>query len=138
MKVYTDGACKGNPGLGGWGVYIEEGKQSFSGRSPNTTNNIMELTAIIRALEITDGNTGTLEILADSEYCLKGITEWIKGWKARNWVTAAKQPVKNKELWQKLDRLVTGHTMTVVFTKVKAHCGIYGNEMADRLAGGAT
>lgn len=137
LKVYTDGACKGNPGTGGWGIYIENTNEMYAGTGyKNTTNNIMELTAIIRALEATESCVGQVEILSDSVYCVKGINEWLQGWKKKNWTTSSGTTVKNKDLWQRIDTLKRTHRANLTFTKVKAHCGIRGNEIADKLATG--
>jgi len=121
VDVYTDGACKGNPGPGGWGVLLRwnaHEKELFGGE-PNTTNNRMELRAVIEAL-------------ADSKYVLDGITTWIHNWKKRGWKTAGKKPVKNVDLWQQLDALARQYTITWVW--VKGHSGHDGNERADELA----
>ena len=135
VQIYTDGACKGNPGPGGWGVVLLSGgteKELFGGE-PATTNNRMELTAVIEALTALK-RPCQVSLHLDSEYVRKGITEWVSGWKARGWRTAAKQPVKNVDLWQRLDALVgtAGHTIT--WRWVKGHSGNPGNERADRLA----
>ena len=135
VTVYTDGACKGNPGPGGWGVLLLSGnteKELFGGELA-TTNNRMELTAVIEALTALK-RPCKVTLFLDSEYVRKGITEWIHGWKARGWRTAARQPVKNVELWQKLDAVViqSGHQIT--WKWVKGHAGDPGNERADALA----
>ena len=135
ITVYTDGACKGNPGPGGWGVLLLSGtteKELFGGELV-TTNNRMELTAVIEALTAL---TRPCEVMLylDSEYVLKGITEWIHGWKARGWKTAAKQPVKNVDLWQKLDQAVTRSEHKITWKWVRGHAGDPGNERADELA----
>ncbi len=135
VTIYTDGACKGNPGPGGWGVLLLSGdteKELFGGELA-TTNNRMELTAVIEALTALK-RPCKATLLLDSEYVRKGITEWIHGWKARGWRTAAKQPVKNVDLWQKLDAVViqSGHEIT--WKWVKGHAGDPGNERADALA----
>jgi ribonuclease HI len=136
VTIYTDGACKGNPGPGGWGVLLKgEGgvhKELFGGEAA-TTNNRMEMMAVIEALKALKRPCEVLLYL-DSEYVRKGITEWIGGWKARGWKTAAKQPVKNMDLWQQLDDLVehSGHKIT--WRWVKGHSGDPGNERADELA----
>ena len=135
VTIYTDGACKGNPGPGGWGVLLLSGdteKELFGGELA-TTNNRMELTAVIEALTALK-RPCKVTLFLDSEYVRKGITEWIHGWKARGWRTAARQPVKNVELWQKLDAVViqSGHQIT--WKWVKGHAGDPGNERADALA----
>ena len=135
VVIYTDGACKGNPGPGGWGVLLQAGphvKELFGGEL-GTTNNRMELQAVIEALRALK-RPCDVKLFLDSEYVRKGITEWIHGWKARGWKTAAKQPVKNAEQWQELDHLVstTGHRIT--WRWVKGHAGDPGNEKADELA----
>jgi len=133
VVIYTDGACKGNPGPGGWGAWLKSGeheKELWGGES-STTNNRMELTAVIEAL-------GSLKrrckvaLYTDSEYVRNGITSWIHNWKARGWKTADKKPVKNIELWQKLDALAAAHDVS--WHWVKGHAGDPGNERADRLA----
>lgn len=135
IVIYTDGACKGNPGPGGWGALLIEGgveKELFGGEL-GTTNNRMEMTAVIEALSaVPQPSLVTLHL--DSEYVLKGITEWIHGWKARGWRTAAKQPVKNVDLWQKLDSVVAGSKHKIDWRWVKGHAGDPGNERADGLA----
>ena len=135
IVIYTDGACKGNPGPGGWGALLIEGgveKELFGGEL-GTTNNRMEITAVIEALSaVPQPSLVTLHL--DSEYVLKGITEWIHGWKARGWRTAAKQPVKNVDLWQKLDSVVAGSKHKIDWRWVKGHAGDPGNERADGLA----
>ena len=133
INVYTDGACKGNPGPGGWGAVLEfDGKErEMYGGEPATTNNRMELTAVIEALSALTRPCRVV-LHTDSQYVQKGITEWITGWKARGWKTAAKEPVKNVDLWRKLDEVVRGHEIRWVW--VKGHAGHDGNERADALA----
>ena len=133
MEIYTDGACKGNPGPGGWGAWLlyDGTEKSLFGGEALTTNNRMEMTAVIRALEALK-RPCHVTIYTDSSYVLKGITEWIVGWKARNWRTADKKPVKNEDLWRALDCLVNQHKVTWVW--VKGHAGNVGNEKADCLA----
>ncbi len=133
VEIYADGACKGNPGPGGWGVWMRyEGheKELFGGEL-ETTNNRMELTAVIRALEALN-RLCHAKIYTDSVYVQKGMTEWISSWKARNWRTADKKPVKNDDLWRALDVLADQHTVQWIW--VKGHAGNEGNERADRLA----
>ena len=131
--MYTDGACKGNPGPGGWGAVLEYDGQEreLYGGEPATTNNRMELTAVIEALSALK-RPCRIVLHTDSQYVQKGITEWITGWKARGWKTAAKEPVKNVDLWRKLDEVVRGHEIRWVW--VKGHAGHDGNERADALA----
>ena len=133
VEIFTDGACKGNPGTGGWGVLFVAGereKELFGGEL-NTTNNRMELTVVIEALNTL---TRPCEVVlhTDSQYVLKGITEWIEGWKARGWKTAAKAPVKNVDLWQALDAAQAKHR--IQWHWVRGHSGHDGNERADMLA----
>ncbi|MDN4573151.1 ribonuclease HI [Pandoraea cepalis] len=133
VEIYTDGACKGNPGPGGWGALLVAGKhrKEMFGGEANTTNNRMELLAVIRALEAL--NTPCSVVLhTDSQYVQKGISEWIHGWKARGWKTAAKAPVKNADLWQTLDAVSQKHQID--WRWVKGHAGHDGNEAADQLA----
>jgi ribonuclease HI len=135
VEIHTDGACKGNPGPGGWGVLLKSGgsqKELFGGER-ETTNNRMELTAVIEALQALK-RPCKVSLYLDSEYVRKGITEWIHGWKARGWRTAAKQPVKNVELWQRLDALVATSGHQIDWHWVKGHAGDPGNERADALA----
>ena len=135
VRIYTDGACKGNPGPGGWGaVLMSNGaeKELFGGEA-NSTNNRMELTAVIEALTALKRPCNVILYL-DSEYVRKGITEWIAGWKVRGWRTAAKQAVKNVDLWQRLDALVSGAGHKIDWRWVKGHSGDAGNERADGLA----
>lgn len=133
VRMWTDGACKGNPGRGGWGVlmrYGEHEKELFGGEA-ETTNNRMELTAVIRGLEALQ-RPSRVELHVDSQYVMKGMTEWIHGWKRNGWRTAAKKPVANAELWRELDELVQRHD--VQWAWVKGHAGDPGNERADELA----
>ena len=136
VVIYTDGACKGNPGPGGWGVLLraEDGtEKELCGGEMGTTNNRMEMMAVIQALTALARPCGvTLHL--DSQYVLKGITEWLAGWKARGWKTAAKQPVKNVDLWQQLDALVADAGHRITWCWVKGHAGDSGNERADALA----
>jgi ribonuclease HI len=135
VVIYTDGACKGNPGPGGWGAMLTTDgnvKELFGGELA-TTNNRMEMTAVIEALSALK-RPCRVTLHVDSQYVLKGMTEWIKGWKARGWRTAAKEPVKNVDLWQKLDALVTGSGHTIQWIWVRGHDGDPGNERADVLA----
>ncbi len=133
VVIYTDGACRGNPGPGGWGVTLEfKGKlKELYGGEPETTNNRMELMAAIQALE-TLTRPCCVELNCDSSYVLKGITEWIANWKKRGWQTAAKQPVKNEDLWRRLDAAIGKHT--IEWKWVKGHSGNLGNDRADALA----
>jgi ribonuclease HI len=132
--IHADGACKGNPGPGGWGALIDKAgtpRIHLNGYDASTTNNRMELTGLIAGLgNIPEG--ASAEVVTDSEYAKKGMTEWIQGWKRRGWVTAQKQPVKNKDLWVALDALCSARKLT--WTWVKGHAGHPGNEMADALA----
>jgi ribonuclease HI len=133
VVIYTDGACKGNPGPGGWGAWLRWGeheKELFGGE-PTTTNNRMELTAVIEALS-TLKRPAVVAVYTDSEYVKNGITTWIKGWKKRGWRTADNKPVKNIELWQRLDALVSQHQVS--WHWVRGHTGDPGNERADELA----
>ena len=135
VVIYTDGACKGNPGPGGWGVLLLAGphrKELFGGER-ETTNNRMELTAVIEALRALK-RPCDVTLYLDSEYVRKGITEWIHGWKAKGWKTAAKQPVKNAELWQVLDHLVSTSGHRIEWRWVKGHAGDPGTEKAAALA----
>ena len=134
ITIYTDGACSGNPGIGGWGaVILEKNKEDIflNGGHDNTTNNRMELTAAIEALKyFVDKKNITL--ITDSKYVKDGIQSWIQNWKKNGWKTAAKKPVKNKELWVELDDLITKHNIT--WEWVKGHAGNTYNEQADYLA----
>jgi len=133
VEIYTDGACRGNPGPGGWGavlMYGDKRKEIFGGEH-DTTNNRMELMAAIKGLESLTRSC-ELTLYTDSQYVRKGITQWIFNWKKRGWKTAAKQPVKNADLWQLLDTQVALHTINWVW--VKGHAGNEGNELADQLA----
>ena len=133
IEIFTDGACKGNPGKGGWGallVYGDHEKELFGGEA-ETTNNRMELTAVIRALESLK-RPCKVRLHTDSQYVQKGISEWITGWKRRGWRTSDNKPVKNKDLWQELDVLAAKHHIEWLW--VKGHAGHDGNERADDLA----
>lgn len=132
--IHTDGACKGNPGPGGWGAVLQAGgghEKELWGGEPNTTNNRMELMAAIMALEALK-RPCKVELHTDSKYVMQGITEWMRGWKARGWLTADKKPVKNAELWQRLDAARLRHE--VKWRWVKGHAGHELNERADQLA----
>ena len=136
IVIFADGAAKGNPGPGGWGVIVvTPGGEvmELAGRVPHTTNNRMELTAVIEGLAALKRPCKVLLYL-DSQYVRKGITEWIRGWKAKGWLTASKQPVKNVELWQRLDKLVSEGGHQIEWRWVKGHSGDPGNERADMLA----
>lgn len=133
VTIYTDGACKGNPGVGGWGALLVAGnkeKELFGGEK-DTTNNRMELMAVIQALNALK-RPCEINLYVDSQYVLKGITEWIQGWKAKGWKTASKAPVKNVDLWQALDAARAVHQIEWIW--VKGHAGDAGNERADQLA----
>ncbi|NQE65122.1 ribonuclease HI [Caulobacter sp. RHG1] len=133
VTIYTDGACKGNPGPGGWGAILFYGdkKKEITGGEPATTNNRMELMAAIQALELLN-RPCKVELHTDSQYVMKGIQEWIRGWKARGWKTADKSPVKNDDLWKRLDAARDRHE--VDWRWVKGHAGHPLNERADALA----
>ena len=136
LKIYTDGACKGNPGPGGWGALLDyDGKiKEINGYSANTTNNIMELTAVIKSLKQLNRPCNII-ITTDSNYVKNGITKWIHNWKKNGWKTANKKPVKNKELWENLDSLTKSHTID--WQWIKGHSGHPQNERADTLANNA-
>ena len=133
VEIYADGACKGNPGPGGWGAWLQYkgNEKSICGGEDNTTNNRMELTAVIRALE-TLKRPSQVKIYTDSSYVQKGMTEWIARWKAKNWRTADKKLVKNDDLWKALDVLAQAHQIEWIW--VRGHNGNDGNERADALA----
>jgi ribonuclease HI len=133
IHIYSDGACKGNPGLGGWGALLVAGdhRKEIFGGEPATTNNRMEMLAVIRALE-TLKRPSTVAVHTDSQYVQKGISEWLPGWKRRNWRTSAGQPVKNQDLWQQLDTLAQQHR--IEWHWVRGHNGHPENERADALA----
>ncbi len=136
IEVFTDGACLGNPGPGGWGVLIAENgtERELSGGERDTTNNRMEMLAAIRALEETPADQPVI-LHTDSQYVKNGITSWIHGWKRNGWKTAARKPVKNQDLWQRLDAQIEGRN--VEWRWVKGHAGHPGNERADALASAA-
>ncbi len=141
IEIYTDGACSGNPGPGGWGFVIIDGEntKSFSGSEDSTTNNRMELTAAIKAIESVDINESII-LHTDSTYVQKGITEWIINWKKNNWISSTKKPVANKDLWMKLDEYNLSRDIKWIWVKAHQSCdsndSIYNN-MADKLATGA-
>jgi len=131
--MYTDGACSGNPGPGGWGAVLMSGehrKEIFGGER-ETTNNRMEMMAIIRGAEVLKRGC-SVDIYTDSKYVLQGMTEWLEGWKKRGWKTASKKPVKNVDLWQRLEQALDRHEVN--WNWVKGHSGVPGNELADELA----
>ncbi|NKB61967.1 MAG: ribonuclease HI [Gammaproteobacteria bacterium] len=133
VTIYTDGACRGNPGPGGWGALLifKENEKAIHGGEHETTNNRMELTAAIKALTALKIPC-SVDLFADSQYVRKGILEWIGNWRKRNWMTAAKKPVKNQDLWRALDEQTGRHE--VQWHWVKGHAGDPGNERADQLA----
>ena len=134
IKVYTDGACRGNPGPGGWGVYIQlnDEEKYLYGGNPETTNNQMEMQAALEALKYLKDKNDVIELYTDSNYLRQGITEWIHKWKLNNWRTAAKKPVANRDLWIEISDL--NEKMNVHWNWVKGHAGDPGNERADQLA----
>ena len=133
VYIYTDGACKGNPGVGGWGALLRYGQheKELLGGAAETTNNRMELTAVIEALRALK-RSSRVQICTDSQYVKNGMESWIEGWKKNGWQTASKQPVKNADLWRELDTLMQQHQVT--WTWVKGHAGHPENERADALA----
>jgi ribonuclease HI len=136
VVIYTDGACKGNPGPGGWGVLLvspDGSEKELFGGELGTTNNRMEMMAVIQALGVLK-RPCAVTLHLDSQYVLKGITEWLVGWKAKGWKTASKQPVKNVDLWQEMDSLVANSGHKIDWRWVKGHAGHPGNERADALA----
>lgn len=133
VVIHTDGACRGNPGPGGWAALLSWNgtHKELSGSEPATTNNRMELTAVIMGLAALKRPTvATLQ--TDSQYVIRGITEWLPAWKARGWRTAGRKPVKNQDLWERLDQVASAHTLT--WQWVKGHSGDPGNERVDQLA----
>lgn len=134
VQIYTDGACKGNPGKGGWGALLRYNghEKTLHGGEPHTTNNRMELMAVIQALSALTKPGCDVHVFSDSKYVLNGVTEWLPNWKRRGWKTAAKKPVLNVDLWQTLDALVVQHQ--VRWEWVKGHSGHPENELADALA----
>ena len=136
VEIYTDGACRGNPGPGGWGATLEMGEhfRELSGAEAMTTNNRMELMAVIAALEALKRPV-PIKLYTDSEYVRRGITEWLKSWKARGWKTDDRKPVKNQDLWERLDAIASRHE--IEWHWVKGHSGVPGNERVDRLANAA-
>lgn len=133
VDIYTDGACSGNPGPGGWGVLMRYGRheKELCGGEVETTNNRMEMMAVIQALSALKKRS-TVHLHTDSKYVMDGVNQWLAGWKARGWKTAAKKPVKNQDLWQQIDSLLSDHDVT--FFWVKGHAGHPENERADELA----
>ncbi len=136
VTIFTDGACRGNPGPGGWGAILTWNgeEKTLSGAEPETTNNRMELMAAIIALESLNRDCKVV-LYTDSEYLRRGITEWLLQWKSRSWKTASRKPVKNVDLWKRLDKAASTHTID--WHWVKGHSGDKGNERADQLANGA-
>ncbi len=133
VALYTDGACRGNPGPGGWGAHLRYGghEKNLYGYANDTTNNRMELMAAIEGLKALNRSCD-IELYTDSKYVMKGITEWIGGWRKNGWKTASKKEVKNADLWRQLDKQVTSHR--IQWHWVKGHSGVDGNEKADQLA----
>lgn len=133
VEIYTDGACRGNPGPGGWAAFLSvDGREKeIAGAEALTTNNRMELTAVIRALEALRRPV-SVRVFTDSQYVRRGITEWLAAWKARGWRTADRKPVKNLDLWERLEELASRHEID--WRWVPAHAGVPGNERVDRLA----
>ncbi|HRL22611.1 ribonuclease HI [Alcaligenes sp. SDU_A2] len=133
VDIWTDGACKGNPGLGGWGALLKHGgkEKAICGGEADTTNNRMELMAVIQALRLLK-RPCQVRVHTDSQYVQKGMKEWLPNWKARGWRTADKKPVKNADLWQELDSLAVQHELSWLW--VRGHAGDPGNERADQLA----
>lgn len=133
VAIFTDGACRGNPGPGGWAALLRyaDTEKQLSGAQHNTTNNRMELLAAIKALQALKRSC-EVDLTTDSQYLQKGVTEWLANWKQRNWRTANKKPVKNIDLWQQLDALIVKHTITWYW--VRGHSGHVENELVDRLA----
>ena len=133
IEIFTDGACRGNPGPGGWGALLRSGKheKELWGGELDTTNNRMEMTAVVQALTAVK-RPSEIVITTDSQYVRKGITEWIVGWKRKNWQTAARKPVKNSDLWKQIDALAATHTID--WRWVKGHSGHVDNERVDDLA----
>ena len=133
VDIYTDGACRGNPGPGGWGVLLISGgrERELSGAESATTNNRMELLAVINALRALKRRVSA-RVYTDSQYVRLGMTEWLKGWKARGWRTADRKPVKNQDLWERLDEQAASHD--IEWHWVKGHSGVPGNERCDQLA----
>ncbi len=136
ITIYTDGACRGNPGPGGWGALLLAGKhrKELNGAEMETTNNRMELLAAIKALEALK-RSSEVELHTDSQYLRKGVMEWLQGWKRNGWKTAARKPVKNRDLWEQLDEQIARHR--IQWHWVKGHAGVPGNEKADQLANDA-
>ncbi len=133
VELFTDGACRGNPGKGGWGVLLRGGghERELYGGDPRTTNNRMELTAVIMGLRQLK-RPCRVRVTTDSEYVMRGFNDWLAGWKRRGWKTAAKKPVLNQDLWRQLDAAAAGHELS--WEWVRGHSGHPGNELADRLA----
>ncbi len=133
IKIYTDGACSGNPGPGGWGALLmwNGHQKELSGGDPETTNNRMEMMAVIKALEAIK-KPSDVTIYTDSKYVLQGATEWLEGWKARGWRSANKKPVKNQDLWEQIDSQILRHKVNFIW--VKGHSGDEFNEHVDKLA----
>lgn len=134
IEIYADGACRGNPGPGGWGVLLISGehRKELSGSEPHTTNNRMELLGAIRGIEALKNPGTTARIYTDSQYVIKGISEWVANWKQRGWKTADKKPVKNQDLWERLDAIAEQHNLE--WHWVRGHSGVEGNERVDQLA----
>jgi ribonuclease HI len=134
IEIYADGACRGNPGPGGWAalLLLGEHKKEISGSEPHTTNNRMELLAAISGLEALKNPGTSARVYTDSQYVIKGIREWVANWKKRGWKTADKKPVKNQDLWERLDAVTQKHE--VEWHWVPGHAGVEGNERVDRLA----
>lgn len=133
VEIFTDGACRGNPGVGGWAALLRQGERErlVTGAEPYTTNNRMELSAAIEGLAILKG-TRRVRVTTDSQYVRQGVTQWVARWKANGWKTASKSPVKNRDLWERLDRLAALHDIEWVW--VKGHSGHVENERVDRAA----
>jgi ribonuclease HI len=134
VEIYTDGACRGNPGPGGWGALLLFGthRKELSGSEPLTTNNRMELMGAICGLEALKSPGTSARVYTDSQYVIKGMSEWVASWKKRGWKTADKKPVKNQDLWERLDAIASMHDLE--WHWVRGHSGVEGNERVDQLA----